>query len=346
MELAATERLLRQAGYARRGLQAVTVLAGDGSDRLLYRCRFAQDPSVVLIMPPGRSSRELAEAASCAAIGRHLSAAGVPVPAIHGYDPVSGAVVMEDLGDLLLHARLQQNPDPAEIEALYRQALTALLQLQVTARSGFSPAFCWDTPRYDRDLMLARESGYFYQALVREWLGQGPMGPELAAEFARLADRAGAEPADFILHRDYQCRNLMLSQGRIRIIDFQGARFGPLGYDLAALLYDPYAALTPALREALLAFYLEEAGRMMAGFDREAFRRGWYFLALQRNLQILGAFAFLTRRKGKVFFRAYLQPAAAQLLSLLAAPGGENFPVLQNLAAKVDQELSRARSRE
>ena len=33
------------------------------------------------------------------------------------------------------------------------------------------------------------------------------------------------------------------SDGRLRVVDFQGGRLGPLGYDLAALLIDPYMAL-------------------------------------------------------------------------------------------------------
>lgn len=341
MELAVGEELLRQAGYHRpSGLRQLETLAADGSSRRFYRCFFASGPSRLLVLPAGDQPAELAEAAAAAAIGRHLFQAGVPVPQILGFAAANGALVMEDLGSTLLYDRLQQRPDSATIIALYRQAIEGLLTLQVTARPGFSTDFCWDTPRYDCRLMRERESAYFQRALVEEELGLGPLPAELAGEFTALARRAGEEPADYVLHRDYQCRNLMLCRDRLRIIDFQGARLGPLGYDLASLLYDPYAALVPEVRETLLSFYLERAESLIAGFDRQAFCRGWYYLALQRNLQILGAFAFLSGQRGKLFFRRFLRPAAAQLTRLLAEPAGEPFPCLRSLAWQVEAALA------
>ncbi len=342
MDLVWVEQLLDRVGYRHSPLTWAGCLSGDGSDRRFIRCRFTGDPSVLVVMPGGQSPRELAEARAAAALGRHFWQAGVPVPAIYAFDPASGVLVMEDLGDVLLYHRLQDKPAADELRALYRQAIDALLSLQVSARPDFPADQCWDTPLYDRQLMLSRESGYFYQSLVRDVLGREEMTRQLSAEFARLADRAAAEPADFVLHRDYQCRNLMLPEGRVRIIDFQGARLGPLGYDLASLLYDPYAGpcagLTPELREELLEYYLEKAEKLVPTFDRAAFVRGWYFLALQRNLQILGAFAFLSHRRGKIFFGGFIQPASKQLVALLTAPPGRDFPALRRLAREVQQQ--------
>lgn len=338
----ALERELERAGYRHPGLTEISPLAGDGSDRRFDRCRFADGSTVLVVRPGGQSPQELAEARAAAAIGRHLAQAGVPVPTIYGFvketgeSGESGLLVLEDLGDTLLYHRLQAKPPAAEVTAIYRQALNALLSLQVDARPGFPLAHCWDTPRYDRQLMLERESGYFYRALARDLLGHGEMPAALAAEFEALADRAAAEPADFVLHRDYQCRNLMLQNGKVRLIDFQGARLGPLGYDLASLLYDPYAGLPPELREELLAYYLQQAAGKIPDFNRRAFRQGWYYLALQRHLQILGAFAFLSRQKGKMFFAAFIKPAARQLAELLASDQGQNFPTLQNLAKTIN----------
>ena len=317
------------------------VLAGDGSDRRFYRCRRADATSLLLVLPGSADARGLAEAAAAAAIGRHLGRSGVPVPQIYGFDPASGALLLEDLGDLLLHRRLQERPAGGEIAACYRRAIEALLILQIKARAGFPVDACWDTRHYDRSLMLERESGYFYQALGRDWLGWGELPAELAAEFELLAELAAEQPADFVLHRDYQCRNLMLQGDRVRIIDYQGARLGPLAYDLAALLNDPYAALAPDLRAALFDFYLARATELLPDLDRENFRRGWYFLALQRNLQIMGAFAFLTRQRGKKFFRSYLRPAATQLVSLLnEMPEGHRFPRLRKLAATLPEKIN------
>lgn len=327
----AAREALKRAGLPDDSGLTVTRLAGDGSDRCFYRCRLADGQTRLAVLPGEATPKALAEAAAAHALGRHFQAAGVPVPAIYGFDHTSGALLMEDLGDCLLHHRLAGKGGGES-----RQAIDALLSLQIDARPGFPVNVCWDTPRYDRQLMLARESGYFYQALARDLLGLPAMPADLAPEFEDLADLAAAEPADFILHRDYQCRNLMLKEGRVRIIDFQGARLGPLAYDLASLLDDPYAALPQAMREDLFAYYLAQAARRLPGFDPVAFGRGFYYLALQRNLQILGAFAFLSEQKKKEFFRPYIRPAARQLAARLnTSEQGRRFPRLTALAEQV-----------
>ena len=47
------------------------------------------------------------------------------------------------------------------------------------------------------------------------------------------------------------------------MIDFQGGRLGPLQYDLASLLIDPYVALPRNLQEVLLKDYMEKLSRRM-----------------------------------------------------------------------------------
>jgi aminoglycoside/choline kinase family phosphotransferase len=93
------------------------------------------------------------------------------------------------------------------------------------------------------------------------------------------------------------------------------------------------------MRQELFDYYLrrleERRPELATGFAE-----GYLWPALQRNLQILGAFAFLTRVKGKPFFRAYLAPAAANLDRLLGAPGGHRLPVLRALAAELPERLN------
>ena len=114
--------------------------------------------------------------------------------------------------------------------------------MQVRGAVSFDPKWCWDTPQYDRMLMLERESGYFLQAFWQDLLGMEEP-PGLQEEFFELADRAARIPAGYFLHRDFQSRNIMIHGGEACIIDFQGGRLGPLAYDLASLLIDPYVAL-------------------------------------------------------------------------------------------------------
>ena len=79
---------------------------------------------------------------------------------------------------------------------------------------------------------------------------------DLADEFDFLAEKTLTFSVEGFMHRDFQSRNIMLSAGTPYFIDFQGGRMGPLQYDLASLLIDPYAALSQDVQDLLLEYYM------------------------------------------------------------------------------------------
>lgn len=331
-------RLASCPGFDPGAVECVRPLTPDGSLRRFFRVRARDGATAVAVLPPPGDDAAMREAHAAWQIGRHLAGCGVPVPVPYGFEPVSGLLLCEDLGDRRLHDVVLEDPDSGRVRTLYRQAVTELARMQVLSGRGLEPAWCWDGSRYDRALMLERESGYFVQALCRDLLGLDAGGRALTAEFEALADAASRAPAGFFLHRDFQSRNIMVRDDRIFFIDFQAGRFGPLAYDLASLLIDPYAGLDRGLRDELVSVYLDAVNRHLP-YDRQRFMEEFLVLALQRNLQILGAFAFLSQRRQKRFFRAYLRPALAGLQTLLAKPGAAGYPALRQLADQCDRQL-------
>ncbi|MCF6290460.1 MAG: phosphotransferase [Desulfobacterales bacterium] len=317
---------------------AVQPMAGDGSDRHFFRLTFRDGATLVAILP-GPDEKSMAEARAAHRIGIHLFQRGVPVPEILAFDPGSGALLCEDLGTVLLQDAAAL-ASPEERLALYRQAIEVLVHMQLSGCQGFDPGWCWDTVRYDKELMLTRESGYFLEAFCKNDLGLKKLPKGLDREFQRLAARGAGSPAGFFLHRDFQSRNLMVLDNRIRVIDFQGGRLGPLPYDLASLLLDPYVALDGFLQKRLREYYLDLLEERL-DIDRQRFRRDYAQLALQRNLQIIGAFAFLCREKHKKFFRPYLKPAVKSLYEQLAMTTGADYPCLRQLSAFCLTQLGR-----
>lgn len=312
--------------------------APDGSSRRFFRLVGQGMPNIIAVLPPEHDPRGLAEAAAFAAIGRHLRRIGAPVPELYGSDPATGLALCEDLGDRRLFAQVaEQGADQSLL--YYASAVRRLARMQVRGSVGFDPAWCWDTPRYDRQLMIERESDYFLRACCTDLLGLDFDRPAVTADCARLADEAAQAPAHFFLHRDFQCRNLMLTQGAVRFVDFQGGRLGPLAYDLASLLLDPYAGLPEPMQEHLVAVYLTALREELPGYDPAQFRHEYLLLALQRHLQIVGAFAFLSQARGKPFFARYLQPALASLDRLLAKPEAAGYAALHTLTGQCRQEL-------
>jgi len=306
-------------------------LAGDGSDRLFFRLPGA--PTLVLLYHPQPPGREVTENDSYFLIGRHLMARGVPVPEIYVHCREENWMLLEDVGDLSLAEAVAGADRDAEILAWYRQALEILLTQQLDGKRGFTPAWCFDTPAVTRPFLLERECLYFVRAFLEGYLGLEVDEAALRPEFERLL--AGACPHDspFFLHRDFQSKNLFVQGDNLRVLDFQGGRLGPLGYDLAALLIDPYVNLAPATQEELLNLYQDLLEERLA-FERQSFREQYEHLALCRNLQILGAYGFLTKVKGKSQFARYIPRAVAGLRRRLAARPGV-FPHLTALAEKI-----------
>ncbi len=303
-------------------------LQGAGSDRRLTRLRHAGGTAILVESPAPLDA--VNENDSFVYLAGHLGARGVPVPAVLAYARQRCRYLVEDLGDHDLHGALAELA-PEEVAARYREALDVLLRLQLDGAAGFDPSRTHNPPRYDRALMREAESGYFVRELLRGHLGLDPP-PGLAAELDALADRGAAAGAQVLLHRDYQSQNLKLHEGRLVVIDFQGARLGPPQYDVAALLLDPYARLPRQLRDELLEHYL--AGyEARTGRGRAAFLEHLPVIAAHRLMQALGAYGFLGRRRGKTAFLAHVPPALALLEEVLAGPAFEGLPLLRRAVA-------------
>jgi aminoglycoside/choline kinase family phosphotransferase len=316
-------------------------LSPDGSLRRFCRMIGKDDSRVIAVAPPAGDSTGLREASSAWKIGCHLFARGIPVPELYSFDKQNGLLVCEDLGDVRLHDLVVQQGNSSElIVDLYQQTVVGLARMQVRGRENFNCSWCWDTDHYDRKLMLERESGYFLQALCCDMLQLPVERQEIEREFVGLADRAQQADASFFLHRDFQSRNIMVQHGQVRFIDFQGGRLGPAAYDLASLLIDPYAALPERLQDDLLEHYLD-AFTALTPYDRQRFKDEYLVLALQRNLQILGAFAFLSNQLGKPFFSQYIKPSLCSLQTLLAKVSPEEYSCLKALTEQCLAEIDK-----
>ncbi len=299
----------------RWGLEPAGVepLASDGSNRKFFRVYMGGWSLVALA-----NSGQVAENDAYWHIGRHLKALGVPVPRLYEYGRQQGFMLLQDLGDLSLHQAASRLKPRDGLLSLYGPVLDALLRLQCRGRDGFQSNWCYQGPRYDRQLMQERESGYFLKSFLEGHCGwKGDRG-RLLCEFAKLAEMAqSAAPARFLIHRDFQSRNILLDAfGMPGIIDFQGARVGPLQYDVASLVIDPYVGLSKGDREKLLGEYLL---RLQAEgvCSPEEFLEGYPLVALHRNLQILGAFAYLGKECGKSFFLQWIPRSVDHLKRLL-----------------------------
>ena len=160
----------RKSGYCEReGDCRFSSLSGDGSDRSFFRIKTAEDTSLIGVLPTHGDSQKAdkgkAEALASYNIGKHLQSRGIPVPEIIDFDPQSGAILFEDLGVTLLHDILPGGSQENTIswpaaKDIYMEIVETLLFMQISGSVRFSRKWCWDTQRYDKKLMLEKESGY------------------------------------------------------------------------------------------------------------------------------------------------------------------------------------------
>ena len=307
-------------------------LPGDGSDRHWYRV--AADTKTMIVADHGiKPSPATGEAEAFVAIGGHLHRKGLPVPEIFQADTFAGLVFMEDLGSQNLQAYIKTESDRSVVEKAYRQVVDILLAMSFRGAEQFDLNWTYQTPRYDRDVVLEKECRYFAKAFLEGFLGVRASSEHLRGEFERLAAKIDAiHPVGF-MHRDFQSRNIMVRDGRFYLIDFQGGRLGPCHYDLASLLIDPYVDLPTALRESLLDYFAARLATL-GGIPAREIKPAYRYCALSRNLQILGAFGFLTRQKGKTVFAQYIPAAVRSLQDNLSHLPGEEFPKLHRVASE------------
>ncbi|MBW2112222.1 MAG: phosphotransferase [Deltaproteobacteria bacterium] len=305
--------VLRQRGETAEDL-GFDRLKGDGSRRIFWRITVQGSGfSLIAMCNPPYDAAIRRENHAYLMIGRHLRQRGALLPRIFHFDLEGGWFIMEDMGRVSLQEFVSSGKDPLPV---YERVVDHLFRMQIRGAAGFDPKWCCQTERYDRTVMLKQEAHYFRDAFLGRYLGLKGAWSGLEGAFSRLAEGASMADSAFFLHRDFQSRNIMLSGDRVGIIDWQGGRLGPLGYDLASLVIDPYPSLSRAQRVHVYRQYLDlirEHDPAWAG----PFERCFPYLAIQRNLQILGAFSFLTVVMNKAHFEAYIPTALETLDDLL-----------------------------
>jgi len=308
-----------------------TVLKGDGSDRMWYRV-IAGGRSLILVDHGIRHADTACEAAAFIDIGRHLFREGIPVPEIVLADPFSGVVIMEDLGDLHFQDRMRSIANPKEVATSYRRVIDRMILMSHRGGVDFNPGWTWQTTRYDRTVVIDHECRYFVDAFLNGYLGLKFRFEDLAGDFDTIAEGATSCATEGFMHRDFQSRNIMVTGVDYFFIDFQGGRIGPIQYDLASLLIDPYVGLPMNVQRGLINYTMERLA-LTDSKQRNRFLEGYHWCALSRNLQILGAFSYLSRVKGKKDFEQYIPSALITLKERLTKEGYVKLNGLNRIAS-------------
>lgn len=297
--------------------------------RILKELEWAPERTTVMPLPPRGSARtftRLVEPSRSAILvkytlerrenglytrhARFLARCGVKVPEVLLDWPAEQVCVLDDVGERSLEHLVPALPRPGRV-ALYRQTLESVARLHTDATRHFRRQKIPLSMPFTRHLYEWEQNLFCEQFLGRHRDVDPAAMRVIRQELARLIPAQLRAPR-VIIHRDLQSSNVLVRDGGIFLIDFQGMRLGTAAYDLASLLCDPYVNLPDDLRDELLEYYLVLVPD--AGPVRDLF----WVAAVERLCQALGAFGRLGAVPTTSYFLKHIPSGVKQLQHALS----------------------------
>lgn len=302
---------------------AVKRIGSGGSPRRYYRLAGSDGKTIV-----GVVGDDIEENKTFLRMALFLWENGINVPKIIGHDKNTVCYLLEDLGDISLFDMLKEG-DPMEAG---RRALDQLLKVQLLPESewreivGYKPfgerIINWDLNYFKYDFL--KPAGITFDEDLLE------------DDFEKLRSSLMKTPEQLwgLMYRDYQSRNIMVKDGEYYLIDFQGARRGPVIYDAVSFIWQAKATFTIEERERLMGYY---TGRLAeaVNVEREKIDGAFLPMLLFRTLQVFGAYGFRGLIERKQHFLESLPAAQRNLKYLLDKCVTDEYPELKKVAERI-----------
>ena len=301
-----------------------------GSDREYYRVR--KDKMSAVFMQYTREDPDFQRQIEYT---RFFLKHSIPVPELIEINSDKMIAIFEDLGDISLYSWLKCPREKGQIEKIYKQVIDALVLIHTEATKHVAECPVLQKRVFDYE-HFRWETGYFIERFVvgiRNLRAKNPSA--LNKEFHSLALKADSF-LKTVIHRDFQSQNIMITKEKIpRLIDYQGARLGPPAYDVVSILWDPYYCLESSMRERLLNYYIGELiNKGSEKFQEKDFRGTLLSCRLQRHMQALGAYGFLSAVKRKKHFLKHVTEGLRLLKKDLSLVTDE-YPELYKLVMEL-----------
>jgi len=255
-----------------------------GSDRIYFRVKGKQD----CIATWGLNKKENQ---TFLHFSKHFKEIGCPVPEIYAVNEDVTIYLQEDFGDKSLLNELEQQGSTEYVYNLFQKSLFHLAHMQIKGDEHLNYDWCITSREFGKQAILADLlyfKYYFLDALKM------PYDKELLIDdFEALSNYLTHVDHKYFMFRDFQSRNVMVQNGVIHFIDYQGGMKGALQYDVASLLWQAKADLSDEWKQSLLHYYMDCVENILQkNIDRIRFVSQYNGYVLIRLLQVLGAYGF------------------------------------------------------
>jgi aminoglycoside/choline kinase family phosphotransferase len=303
----------------------VIALAGDASSRRYYRIVYADKSHVLMVWEPFSSVDDY----PFLNVLKHFEKHKVNVPEVLRLDPSRGLILLEDLGDLTLERKFWENQTQTETLPFYYKAVDELIKIHFDATHDVNLSCTAFKIQFDVEKFLW-EMNYGRKNLLED-ICETPLSASqnqnLDKCFLDICTRLHQEPKR-ISHRDYHSRNLMLKLGKMRVIDFQDARLGPVQYDLVSLLHDSYVNISPQSEAAILKDYLDKALKYDYQPNANHFVTIYHLQTVQRCFKACGSFSSFYNLRKDTRYLKYIVPTVKKVIGVL-----DHFPEYREFQA-------------
>ena len=281
-------------------------LPQSGSDRIYFRIYAGGKTFIATYNLNRRETQTFVQ------FSRHFKAAALPVPQILAVNEDDTIYIQEDLGTESLLNKLEEHGHGEYAYNLFRKSLSALAELQITGDKGLDYSWCLTAKEFGKQAIMSDLLYFKYYFLDTLQLPYDKQA--MLDDFEALSSYLTRTEYKYFMFRDFQSRNIIVKDGAVNFIDFQGGMKGALQYDVASLLWQAKAELSEEWKDNLLSFYMDEIERLLEHeVDRVTFISQYNGYVLIRLLQVMGAYGFRGLFERKAHFLASIPLALKNL---------------------------------
>jgi len=290
--------------------EQITKLQQSGSDRVYFRI-FNKDKTYI-----ATHNLNIKENKTFISFSKHFKELGLPVPEIFAVNKDDTVYIQEDLGTISLLNELENNGHNDFVYQLFCKSLQKLAQLQINGHYGIDYTLSLTAKEFGKQAIMSDLLYFKYYFLDTLKL---PYDKQvLLDDFDALSTYLTKTEYKYFMFRDFQSRNIIVNNGEVYFIDYQGGMQGALQYDVASLLWQAKAELSDDWKNCLLVYYMDTIDQLLdKPVNRELFVSQYHGYVLIRLLQVLGAYGFRGLFERKAHFLASIPLALKNLKSFL-----------------------------
>jgi aminoglycoside/choline kinase family phosphotransferase len=261
---------------------SITKASEDASFRKYYRVQDKDKTWILMVAPPDKEPLD-----QFLFIAKSLKDRSARAPKVYAFDHQLGVILQEDFGTYSLMQYYHEH-DNENNQLIFNKLNETIIHLQKKCSDI-------DLPIYSSKILVDELS------LFHKWYLKGLDFNQNKLEeiYSFLLTNIEKQNKKFV-HRDFHCRNLLIHDDQICLIDFQDALIGPITYDLVSFLKDAYHKKNDFLiMDVCIKFWELARSNFDVPSDFGDFFIDFEMMGVQRHLKILGIFKRLYLRDGK-----------------------------------------------